>query len=211
MKAVAFIIGGGVALLAIAVAASKAKASMAPAAPSGTQPPAPTAKPPATKPPGGTVASPLPISIVGQGGAGTAPAYLSSIPYVIAMRVLEMSDQSQQQAQGVWLADNGYPQTGEAVQAFSRGELTEAELRATAQAEFKAHPVLPMAITKPQGTTVTDVYGSWLLENGSADELYSYAMTSTSMPLVESVANRLAAAGDSRAAMVTQHLAELKG
>lgn len=123
------IAGGGVLLLLVA-AASKAKAKT-------------TTTGTTTKPTGTTIT-------VGPGG--TAPEYLQSIPYVVAMRVISLSDPSLQQAQGIWLTDNGYPLTGEAVQQYSRGELTEAKLREVARAEFQSQQA--GAIVLP-GVTIT--------------------------------------------------------
>lgn len=189
MNALPFIIGGG--LVALIVAASaKAKASTSSSTP----------KPSSSTPkPSGSTTSP----------STTTPAYLSSLPYVIAMRVIQLSDPSLQQAQGIWLNDNGYPQTGDAVLKYSRGEITDLELRQIAQAEFKANAATPATIAKPKGTTEMDRYGSYLLAQGDDDSLYSYALTSTSIPLVTQAAARLAAAGDTRAAALTQHLADL--
>lgn len=198
MNALPFIIGGGVIALIVA-ASAKAKASTA--KPSGSvKPSGLTPKPSTSTTPAGTV-----------GGPGTtAPEYLSSVPYVIAMRVIQLSDPSLQQAQGVWLTDNGFPQTGEAVQQYSRGEITDVQLRQIAQAEFKANASKPPTSTaKPKGTTAADTYGTYLLNNGTDDELYSYAVTSNSIPFVTESAARLAAAGDTRAAVLTQHLADL--
>ncbi len=191
----ALVIGGGaVALLLVAGIAAAAKKKPSPSG-SSTSP---------------TPAKPSPGGIVGQGGAGTAPEYLSSVPYVIAMRVISMSDPSLQQSQGVWLSDNGYPKTGEAVQKFARGEITDIELRQIAQAEFKAKPpTIPTTTTKPKGTTAADPYGTWVLANGTDDEVYSYGLTATSIPFVTQAAARLAAAGDSRAAALTQHLVDI--
>jgi len=193
MEALPYIVGGGVVLLVVA-AATKAKASTA----TSTKPSSSgTAKPSGTTTP----------VIVGPGG--TAPEYLSSVPYVIAMRVIQMSDQSLQQAQGVWLTDNGYPKTGEAVQQYSRGEITDIQLRQIAQAEFKANAASPTTTTKPKGTTAPDTYGTYLLNSGTDDTLYSYALTATSIPFVGQAAARLAAAGDTRAIALTQHLADI--
>lgn len=196
-----FIIGGG--LVALLVAASaKAKSSSTTKPSSGT-----------TKPTGSsastTPATPsTPAVILGPGA--TAPDYLSSVPYVIAMRVIQMSDPSLQQTQGIWLNDNGYPKTGDAVLKYSRGEITDLELRQIAQAEFKANAATTPATTaKPKGTTELDRYGSYLLAEGDDDTLYSYALTSTSIPLVTQAAARLAAAGDTRSLLLTQHLADL--
>jgi hypothetical protein len=125
------------------------------------------------------------------------------------MRVIQLSDQSLQQAQGVWLTDNGYPKTGEAVQQYSRGEITDIELRKIAQAEFKAGAASSTTTTKPKGTTAPDTYGTYLLNSGTDDTLYSYALTATSIPFVTQAAARLAAAGDTRAIALTQHLADL--
>jgi hypothetical protein len=138
-----------------------------------------------------------------------APAYLESVPYVIAMRVIQLSDPSLQQAQGVWLTDNGFPKTGEAVQQYSRGEITDIRLRQIAQAEFKASATTSTTTTKPKGTTAPDTYGTYLLNAGTDDTLYSYALTSLSIPFVAEAAARLAAAGDTRAVALTQHLADI--
>ncbi len=197
MNALPFILGGG--LIALIVAASaKANASTKPS--TSTPKPSGSTPKPSSSTPAGTV-----------GGPGTTtPEYLSSVPYVIAMRVIQLSDPSLQQAQGVWLTDNGFPQTGEAVQQYSRGDITDVQLRKIAQAEFKANAGKPpTSTTKPKGTTAADTYGTYLLNNGTEDELYSYALTSTSIPFVTQSAARLAAAGDTRAAALTQHLADL--
>lgn len=195
MGALPYIVGGGVVLLVVA-AASKAKASTSTST---------------TKPTGSTTSTTTkPTSTTTTGVA--APAYLESVPYVIAMRVIQLSDPSLQQAQGVWLTDNGYPQTGEAVQKYSRGELTDLQLRQIAQAEFKANAAKPTSTTvstKPKGTMAADSYGTYLLNAGSDDEVYSYALTSPSIPFVTQAAARLAAAGDTRAAALTQHLADI--
>jgi len=196
MGALPYIVGGGVVLLVVA-AASKAKASTSTST---------------TKPTGSTTSTTTkPTSTTTTGVA--APAYLESVPYVIAMRVIQLSDPSLQQAQGVWLTDNGYPLTGEAVQKYSRGEITDLQLRQIAQAEFKAGAVATtptVTITpKPKGTTAPDTYGTYLLNAGTDDEVYSYALTSPSIPFVTQAAARLAAAGDSRALAVTQHLADI--
>lgn len=203
MKALPFIIGGGAAALLLVVA-SKAKGSTGS---SGTA--KPTGSSGTAKPTGSTTTTT--VSTTGIG----APEYLSSVPYVIAMRVIQLSDPSLQQAQGVWLTDNGYPKTGEAVQQYSRGELTEQELRQVAQAEFNATAaatsttVSTTTTAKPKGTTKPDTYGTYLLNAGTEDEIYSYALTSPSIPFVTQAAARLAAAGDTRAAALTQHLADI--
>lgn len=193
MGALPYIVGGGVVLLVVA-AATKAKAST-PSSSSSTTP----------KPTTSTT-TPKPTSTT---TSVAAPAYLESIPYVIAMRVIQLSDPSLQRAQGVWLTDNGYPKTGEAVQQYSRGEITDIQLRQIAQAEFKTAATTSTSTTKPQGTTKPDTYGTWLLENSDNDTLYSYASTATSIPFVAQAAARLAAAGDTRAAALTQHLADI--
>lgn len=199
MNALPFIIGGGIVAFLVA-ASAKAKASTS----SGTTKPSSGT----TKPTGSTSPSTTPAVIVGPGG--TAPDYLSSVPYVIAMRVIQMSDPSLQQAQGIWLTDNGYPKTGAAVHQYAAGEITDLELRQIAQAEFKANATTTPATTaKPKGTTEMDRYGSYLLAEGDDDALYSYALSSTSIPLVTQAAARLAAAGDTRSLLLTQHLADL--
>lgn len=198
MKALPFIIGGGAAALLLVVA-SKAKASTSSSSSSSSSGTA--------KPTGSTTTATVSTTGIAQ------PEYLSSVPYVIAMRVIQLSDPSLQQAQGVWLTDNGYPKTGEAVQKYSRGEITDLQLRQIAQAEFKAGAVATtptVTITpKPKGTTAPDTYGTYLLNAGTDDEVYSYALTSPSIPFVTQAAARLAAAGDSRALAVTQHLADI--
>jgi hypothetical protein len=194
MKALPFILGGGAVLLVVA-AAAKAKASTSSS--STTKPSSSATKPTTT----------TPAVIVGP--AGIAPEYLSSVPYVIAMRVIQLSDPSLQQAQGVWLTDNGYPQTGEAVQQYSKGEITDVQLRQIAQAEFKTAATASTTTAKPKGTTAPDTYGTYLLNAGDDDTLYSYALTSLSIPFVAQAAARLAAGGDTRAAALTQHLADI--
>jgi hypothetical protein len=200
MGALPYIVGGGVILLVVA-AASKAKASTSSSSSSSSSGTA--------KPTGSTTSSSGTSTTTGV----AAPAYLESVPYVIAMRVIQLSDPSLQQAQGVWLTDNGYPLTGAAVQKYSRGEITDLQLRQIAQAEFKAGAVATtptVTITpKPKGTTAPDTYGTYLLNTGTDDEIYSYALTSPSIPFVTQAAARLAAAGDSRALALTQHLADI--
>lgn len=197
MGAMPYILGGGLILLVVA-AASKAKASTASSSSSSST----------TKPTGSTTTT---VSTTGV----AAPEYLSSVPYIIAIRVIQMSDPSLQQAQGVWLTDNGYPKTGEAVQQYARGNITDVQLRQIAQAEFKttaaasSTTVSTTSPTKPTGTTKPDTYGTYLLNSGSEDEIYSYALTSPSIPFVTQAAARLAAAGDTRAIQLTQHLADI--
>lgn len=181
-----FIFGAGV-LALIAAAASKSKASSTPK--------------PATS--SATVTTPTATTTI-----STTP-YLSSIPYVVAMRVIQLSDPAMQQSQAIWLSDNGYPRTAEAVWKYSAGEISDAELRQVAQAEFANAAAAPSTVKPKQGTTEIDRYGSYLLAEGTDDVLYSYALTSTSIPLVTQAAARLAAAGDTRAALLTQHLADL--
>jgi hypothetical protein len=125
------------------------------------------------------------------------------------MRVIQLSDPSLQQSQAVWLNDNGYPKTGDAVFRYSRGEISDVELRQIAQSEFAAAAAAPATVKPKQGTTEIDRYGSYLLAEGTDDVLYSYALTSSSIPLVTQAAQRLAAAGDTRAVLLTQHLADL--
>lgn len=248
MGALPFIIGGG-ALVALLAVASKAKAKAS------------------------TTSSTTPTA-TSTGVA--APAYLDSVPYLIAMRVIQMSDPSMQQAQGVWLTSNGYPKTGEAIQRYSRGEITDIELRQTAMAEFEASTATstasipaqiveavlkgssqtiaqgqaiwlndngypktaealrdylegelsldelraiaasevktaPAVLTpsKPTGVNTRDLYGESLLSAGTNDEILSYAQGSDSIPFVTAAAAHLAAAGDTRAMLLTQHLVDI--
>lgn len=194
-----FIVGAGIVAL-LAAAASKSKAATA----SGTKP---TSAGTATTSPG----------VVGTTPTSLEPAYLSSVPYVIALRVIALGDPQLQRAQGTWLIDNGYPNTGKAVIDFSEGTISEQQLRQIAMAEFGAKT--PGAATTstttttgtPKGTTEMDRYGAWLLTQDDLDTLYNYAMSSTSIPLVSEAASRLALNGDTRAVNLTQHLAELMG
>jgi len=148
--------------------------------------------------------------MTGQGGAGSTPAYLSSAPYVIAMRVIELaqSDPGAARSQAVWLNANGWPLTADAVSRFLFGEIDQAELRriATDEWEHKSSDAKP----KVKGTQTADAYGSYLLEHGTTDEVFSYASTSNSIPFVTAAAAKLAAAGDMRAIEITQHLADLR-
>ena len=191
-----FIFGAGV-LALIAAAASKSKA---------TTPKPATSSATVITPTGTTTisASSTNPAIVGNSPLSLTPAYLSSVPYVIAMRVIELSDPSMQQAQGVWLNDNGYPKTAQAVFDFSAGKISDVDLRKIAMAEFASTTAKPT-----HGSNAPDQYGSYLLSQSDDDALYSYALTSTSIPFVTQAATKLASAGDTRAAALTQHLADL--
>ena len=191
-----FVLGAGV-LALIAAAASRAK----PSAPKPSSASATVRTPTGTTTIQATTSSPA---------ATIAPAaYLSSVPYAIAMRVIQMSDPQAQHAQGVWLNDNGYPRTAQAVFAYAAGDLTDAQLRQVAQSEFAAAAKAPENVQPKRGTTEADPYGDYLLSQEDDTLLYSYALSSTSLPFVSQAAARLAAAGDTRAALLTQHLADL--
>jgi hypothetical protein len=109
----------------------------------------------------------------------------------------------------VWLTDNGYPQTGAALVKYAAGDIGAADLQRIAAAELKSTKPATAATAKTHGTTEMDKYGSYLLTDGTNDELYSYALSSPSIPLVTQAAARLAAAGDTRTLALTQHLADL--
>ena len=190
------ILGGGL-LALIAAAATKAKAT--------TPATTPAAKPPSTT---STISTPIGTTTITSTPSTAVTTATTNIPYVIAMRVIELSDPALQRSQGVWLNDNGYPKTAQAVFAYSAGELSAAQLRQVAQAEFAAVAAAPASARKG-GVTTMDPYGQSLLSSGSEDEIYSYAVSSTSIPFVSAAAARLAAAGDTRAAALTQHLADL--
>lgn len=70
-------------------------------------------------------------------------------------------------------------------------------------------------LSKPKpinGTTAYDSDGEPLLNsNAGLDEIYSYAMSSLSIPFVRDVGNRFAAVGDTRALDLSAHLAWLTG
>lgn len=199
-----FIIGAGiVALVTAAAAKSKAKTTATATTATGTTT--------TTKP--STTTSTVPASTAGQVATSQATGWLESVPYVIALRVIALQDPSVQQAQAVWLNDNGYPQTAEGIRKYSAGDINETELLAIAKAEFSAKTggatTTTATATKPKGTTEMDRYGAYLLTQDDLDTLYSYALTSTSIPLVSQAAVKLATFGDTRAANLTQHLAEL--
>lgn len=191
-----FILGAGV-LALVAAAATKAKAVPPPSTP-------------ATKPPSSTntISTPIGTTIITSAPSPAVTSASTNVPYVIAMRVIELSDPALQRSQGVWLNDNGYHKTAQAVFAYSAGELSAEQLRQVAQAEFAAVAAAPASARK-RGVATMDPYGQSLLSIGSEDEIYSYAVTSTSIPFVSAAAARLAAAGDTRAAALTQHLADL--
>jgi len=190
------ILGGGLIAL-IAAAASKPKA-VPPAATQATKPPSTIS----------TISTPIGTTTITSTQSPAMVSASTNVPYVIAMRVIELSDPTLQRSQAVWLNDNGYPKTAQAVFAYSSGELSANELRKVAQAEFAAVAAAPASARK-RGVTTMDPYGQSLLRIGSEDELYSYAVSSTSLPFVSAAAARLAAAGDTRAAALTQHLADL--
>ena len=198
------ILGAGV-LALLAAAASKSKASTSTSTPKPATSSATVTTPAGTT----TVTTTTTAAQTGSSPLSVAPAYLSSVPYVIAMRVIALSDPSMQQSQGIWLNDNGYPKTGDAVLKYSRGEISDIELRQVAQAEFAAAAAAPATVKPKQGQTEMDRYGSYLLAEGTDDQLYSYALDSPSIPPVTQAAARLAAAGDTRAVLLTQHLADL--
>lgn len=184
MRALPYIIGGGAVLLVVA-AASKAKASTPSS--SGT-----------TKPTGSTTTKPT---------TTTTPASLS-VPAAIIEGVLTNADQTVAQGQAVWLTDNGYPKTGAALHQYLRGEISAEKLRGIAAAE-KLTLATGLILSPPTGVMTIDSDGQYYLTNGTNDELYDYAIASNSIPLVGQAATRLAAAGDSRAMALTQHLADI--
>lgn len=67
----------------------------------------------------------------------------------------------------------------------------------------------PAVIPKPKGTSSYDSYGKYLLDSGTNDEIYAYAISSPSLPFLRDAANRLAEAGDTRAMELTARLSEL--
>lgn len=196
MKALFVILGGGL-FAAILAAAAKSSASTIPKT-------TPSSSGKITPSSSGKTAP----GMTGQGGARSTPAYLSSVPYVIAMRVIEMaqSDSGAAQSQAVWLNANGWPLTADAVSRFLFGEIDQAELRRIAVNEWESSATKP----KVKGTQAADAYGSHLLERGTTDEVFSYASTSNSIPFVTAAAAKLAAAGDMRALQITQHLADIR-
>lgn len=130
---------------------------------------------------------------------------VTSLPLAIVNQILASADDNIARAQSVWLRDNGYPKTADALLAFVSGDIDANELKRIAAAEMKTQT----APTKVKGTTEMDRYGSYLLTEGSNDTLYDYAIDSTSIPLVREAAARLASTGDTRAMLLTQHLADL--
>jgi hypothetical protein len=193
MKAIALFIGGTAAAIAIAIA-SKASASSASKTPPKTTPPKTT--PPKTTP--STVVRP--------------PEYLSSIPVTIVTRVRQLAktDPDLIQGQAVWLRDNGWPRTADAVGQFQMGDIDETELRRVAQEEFESRQTAVPSTQKKKGTMFVDDYGTYVIEHGTLDEIYSYGSTATSIPSVAAAAAKLATAGDTRALGLTQHLADLR-
>lgn len=185
MGALPYIVGGGLVLLVVA-AAGKAKASTASSSTSSST----------TKPTGSTTTKP------------TTTTASTSVPLTIINQILATADRDAAQRQRVWLTDNGYPQTGFALVQWLKGEITDEQLRQVA-AQEKATHVAGTGTAKPTGVMTTDNDGLYYLTNGTNDELYDYAVTSNSIPLVAQAATRLAAAGDTRATVLTQHLADI--
>jgi hypothetical protein len=193
MKVVALILGGTAAALVVAIAA---KATATPSNEPKTKPTStPKTKPSSTTP---------------STGASTTSA--SSVPVVIAQRVIQLSktDPDLIQGQTTWLIDNGWPRTADAVIRFESGDIVEAELVRIAQEEFNSKRTPSPLTQKKKGTMVVDEYGTYIIEHGSLDEIFSYASTATSIPSVAAAAAKLAAAGDTRALEITQHLADIR-
>jgi DNA-directed RNA polymerase specialized sigma54-like protein len=179
MGALPFIIGGGALVALLAVASSKAKAS--------TSTSSTTPTPTGTKPTATTSAS---------------------VPAQIVEAVLKGSSQTIAQGQAIWLNDNGYPKTGQALRDYLEGEATLDELRAIAATEVKTAPTV-LTPSKPTGVNTRDLYGESLLSAGTNDEILAYAQGSDSIPFVTAAAAHLAAAGDTRAMLLTQHLVDI--
>lgn len=133
----------------------------------------------------------------------TTKPVATNVPLTIVDRVLTQGSTDAMRSNAVWLNDNGYPQTGAALDQFASGDIDAATLRSIATAEFtKAKP-------KGTGTTAIDEYGMGLVSQGTDDEVYSYALTSNSIPLVKASAERLALRGDVRALELTSRLAAI--
>ncbi|MFA5054316.1 MAG: hypothetical protein WC565_09670 [Parcubacteria group bacterium] len=179
MGALPFIIGGG-ALVALLAVASKAKAKT-------------------------STTSSTPTSTAGTKPTATTSA---SVPAQIVEAVLKGSSQTIAQGQAIWLNDNGYPKTAEALRDYLEGEATLDELRAIAATEVKTAPTV-LTPSKPTGVNTRDLYGESLLSAGTNDEILAYAQGSDSIPFVTAAAAHLAAAGDTRAMLLTQHLVDI--
>lgn len=141
---------------------------------------------------------------------GTKPTSTStaSIPAQIVEAVLKGSSQTIAQGQAIWLNDNGYPKTAEALRDYLEGEATLDELRAIAASEVKTAPAV-LTPSKPTGVNTRDLYGESLLSAGTNDEILAYAQGSDSIPFVTAAATHLAADGDTRAMLLTQHLVDI--
>lgn len=189
MKALPLILGGVVVVGGVVLMASKAKAS-ASSSSSGSTTPKPTATKPTTPTTPTTPAS--------------AVASIGTAAQVVA-QVLAAGDADMARNQAVWLNDNGYPKTAAALEQWAQGDLTAAQLTAVAAGELTNKPRKPATA----GTNQPDSYGTWLLANGTDDEIYTYALTATSIPFVSAAASKLASAGDTRAQALTLHLADL--
>jgi len=188
MGALPYIVGGGVILLVVA-AASKAKASSSSSSSSGT-----------AKPTGSTTTKPT--------GSTTTKPTTGAVPVVIVEQILLTRDTDAAQRQKIWLNDNGYPKTAFAMTQWLKGDITDAQLRIAAATETVTHAT-GLTTAKPTGVMTIDSDGQYYLTNGTNDELYDYALASNSIPLVTQAATRLAAAGDTRAMILTQHLADI--
>lgn len=132
----------------------------------------------------------------------------ASVPAQIVEAVLKGSSQTIAQGQAIWLNDNGYPKTAEALRDYLEGEVSLDELRAIAATETKTKPTV-LTPTKPTGVNTRDLYGETLLSNGTNDEILSYAQGSDSIPFVTAAATHLASKGDTRAILLTQHLVDI--
>ena len=183
MGALPYIVGGGVILLVVA-AASKAKASTSSSSSSSSSGTA--------KPTGSTTTKPTTVAV----------------PVVIVEQILLTRDTDAAQRQKIWLNDNGYPKTAFAMTQWLKGDITDAQLRIAAATETVTHAT-GLTTAKPTGVMTIDSDGQYYLTNGTNDELYDYALASNSIPLVTQAATRLAAAGDTRAMILTQHLADI--
>jgi len=142
----------------------------------------------------------------------------------VISEALATQDKTQVRSIGTWLARYNWPKTAASCGKYADGKITSAQLLSsvTAEAAEKAAPVpapKPSIVTPakpavttptaPSGTTTLDSYCLSVLDYNKPDEMYSYAMTSTSIPCVREIAARLAARGDTRAADVTYRLATL--
>lgn len=189
------IVLGGLVVVGLIAAASKAKASASSSSTSSSSStPAPAAgsstKPPTT--------------------VGVPPIVAPNIAAQVIAQVLAANDREAARNQAVWLRDNGYPKTADALLGWVDGTITAAQLTTIATGELATKPSATTS-TNPAGTTQSDTYGNWLLANGTNDEIYTYALTARSIPFVAAAAAKLAVAGDLRAQTLNEHLATISG